>query len=155
MAIKETAPELKMESQALNRALAEKEEAMAAMRESEETLRSVMQADPDIVIVADPEGKIKFINHTVAEHSPGKIVGTSVYDYVAEGFHGVLEESFKTVMRTGKTGSYEISGPGLKGTARRYETRVVPITRKGKVTELILIARDIGAEKGAGSERKG
>ncbi|MGB2630631.1 MAG: PAS domain-containing protein [Candidatus Omnitrophota bacterium] len=117
---------------------------------SEEKWRSVVESAPNIIIVADRQGTINFINRTVAGIKEEETIGKKLYDYIQD------PEDVKTVKRciehvfeTGEMTTYQIKGAGPNGATAWYETRIGPIKRDGKVFAVTQISTDITERKHA------
>ncbi len=120
-----------------------------ALQASEANWRSLTENAPDIVITADREGTILFVNHTIPGLTPEEVVGTSVYDYVSPEHHDTLKTSFERVFRTGEGATYELAGAGPHGATAWYRSCVGPIKRDGKVVGVTVITRGITEDKEA------
>jgi len=117
--------------------------------EKEERWRSLVENAPDIIMMVGHDGTIKFINRTVSSFSVEKTIGTGVYDYTPPKYHKTLKSSIERVFRTGRPTSYESAGDGPDGSISWYSTTVGPIKNSGKVTDVILISRDVTGQKRA------
>ncbi|MGD8501208.1 MAG: PAS domain S-box protein, partial [Phycisphaerales bacterium] len=122
---------------------------LKTLRESEEQWRSLVENALDIIVIADPDGTVSYINHTVSGIAPEKVVGTSIYDYVPADQRETLRESLKRVFQTAETDSLELVGIGPDGTASVYESHVGPIRSAGRVIAASFIAKDITERKKA------
>ena len=63
------------------------------MRAPEVRWRSLTENAPNITIIVDRDGIIRFINHTVSGLQVKKSIGTSHYDYTRPEYHEVMKES--------------------------------------------------------------
>ena len=120
-----------------------------ALRASEENWRSLTENAPDIIVTADREGTVLFVNHTLPGLTPDQVVGTSVYDYVPPEHHDTLKTNFERVFRTGEAGTYELVGIGPHGATAWYRSRIGPIERDGNTVGVTVVTRDITEEKKA------
>jgi len=118
-------------------------EAENAMRESEEKWRSLVENAPDIIITADPDGTIRFINRVVPDFEPQAVYGTLIYDYVPEEQHAKMRKALKKVCHEGGTAQYEVAGPAVDGSTAWYASHVGPIQRDGQVVGVTIFTRDI------------
>jgi PAS domain S-box-containing protein len=124
-------------------------ERQARLRESEEKYRSLAENAPDIIMTANRDGVISFINRAVSGFTIDKTVGTSIYDYIDAEHHERVKQCVEQVFETGEPGTYEITGRGLHGVTRWYSTRVGPIKHEDQVVNAMHIFRDITKRKRA------
>ncbi len=71
----------------------------AALRESEEKWRSLVNATPDFVALHDVNGKYLYMNHYAKGFTEKEVIGTSAYQYMApesvEVFRSHMENAVK------------------------------------------------------------
>jgi PAS domain S-box-containing protein len=118
-----------------------------ALRKSEEKWRSLAKNAPNIIIIADRNGTIQFINRTVIGVSPEKVVGKSIYDFIDPENHETVRKTIEHVFRTGEGGRYETPGSGPDGNVSWYETHVGAIKRNGQIISVTLISTDVTERK--------
>jgi PAS domain S-box-containing protein len=133
----------------LERTEAEREQAVAALRESEERWRSLVQNAPNIIFTVDQEGRILFINRTVIGFTVEQVVGSSSYNYVPAEFHDTMRKTFARVFQTGEAEDYESESLGDHCKPAWYSNRIGAIRKNGKVDTAIVIASDITERKRA------
>jgi PAS domain S-box-containing protein len=131
------------------RTVVESKKAIEELRKSEEKWRSLARNAPNIIIIADYDGTIQFINRTVIGVSPEKIIGRSIYDFIDPENHKTVMKNIEHVFRTGEGGRYETSGAGPDGNVSFYETHVGAIKRNGQTVSVTLISTDITERKNA------
>ncbi len=120
----------------------------AKLEQSEAKWRSLVENAPDIIMLADLDGTIRFINRGTPLASQS--IGRSVYDYVEEDYKQVLRNALAAVASTGKPQRFEVHGQteGGSGTVW-YATRLGPVWRSGRVESVVLIATDVSERKSA------
>ena len=118
-------------------------EAEEALRESEQKWRSLAENIPDIIAAVGKDGRIQFLNHTMAGISPENVVGTSIYEYMPLDQQQRMRESIERVFETAQLDCYEINMAGGQGSESIWETRVAPIMHGGQVVAVNLISTDI------------
>jgi PAS domain S-box-containing protein len=129
--------------------ITERKKAEETLRESEEKWRSLAENAPDIILTVKPDGTILFLNRTVPPFTIETTVGTSVYDYVSPEHRKTMKDAFEQAVRTGKSCSYEIAGPGPDGRTSWYRSHLGPIKKDGQVVAITLIATDVTEHKQA------
>ena len=117
------------------------------LRKSNERWRSLVENNPNVVLILDREGAIQFINRTVAGYSAEQVIGRNFLEYIENQYHTTVREAIDTVFKSGKPGQYTIRGTGPNGIAFWYETQVGPLENKGIVFAVMLIVTDITKRK--------
>ena len=119
----------------------------AALSESEEKWRSLVNATPDFVALHDASGKYLYLNHYAKGFAEKDVIGTSVYKYMAPESVEVFRSHMENAVITSKTQHFEFTGLGDKGIKRTYEEYLVPMRDKNKQVEILAVARDITERK--------
>ncbi len=149
MATKPTDEALEQRVKERENEVAERKLAQEPFPISQETLRSLIDNAPGIIIIVDRKGIIRYINHTVPGLERKEVVGTSHYDYAAAEYHKVMQESIERVFETGETTSYKIAGLGPDGSTAWYMSRLGPIKHDGEVVAVAIMPIDITEQKKA------
>ncbi len=129
--------------------ITERKKTEEALREAEQKWRCLAENAPDVILTADPDGTIMFMNRTVPPYTPEEAIGTSVYDYVLPEYRDVLRHALEEVVRTSQSYSYELAGAGSDGRTSWYQSRLGPIKQGGQVVAVTLIATDVTERKQA------
>ena len=132
--------------------ITERKRAEETLRESEEKWRSLVENAPNIILIANSDGTIQFINRTLPPATIEETIGKSIYDHIELQYHHIVRETIQYVFQTGEPGHYEIRGVGPQGTTSWYDTQVGPIKHDGKVVAVTLISTDITERKKAEEE---
>jgi PAS domain S-box-containing protein len=82
-----------------------------ALGESEARLRSVLESAPNMIISAERDGTIVFVNRTLPPDTPANVVGKSIYDFVAPDDVARVRACVEGVLATGRIDGYEIRAP--------------------------------------------
>ena len=129
-----------------NQDITERKEAEESLKRSEATLRSLIDATREAVLLVDREGGILIANETAAERlgtRVGDLVGTCLYDYFPPKLAELRRERFERVIRTGEPVCFQD-----ERSDRSYETYGYPVVdKKRTVTALAIFARDITERK--------
>jgi PAS domain S-box-containing protein len=129
-----------------NQDITERNKAEESLKRSEATLRLLIDATREAVLLVDRSGGILIANETAAERlgtSVGDLVGTRIYDYFPPEIAGPRREQFERVVRTGEPVCFQDERSG-----RSYETYGYPVVdKKTRVTAVAIFARDITGRK--------
>ncbi|HTQ38825.1 MAG TPA: PAS domain-containing protein [Pirellulales bacterium] len=117
----------------------------AKLEQSEAKWRSLVENAPDIIILTDLAGTIKFINRS----TPGfkTTLGRSVYDYIDPEFWDAARQAHQAVCTTGQPQQYEALIHRPEGGSAWFAARLGPIYHNGRVESVVRIATDITHRK--------
>jgi PAS domain S-box-containing protein len=132
--------------------LAEREQAEAARRESRMRLRSILDANPDLVYLTDAVGTLLDANAALLkvlglplEQAQGR---NALEFLVGEGRERIEQAADR--LRAGEeVRGLELQARVASGEVRYYEVHAVPRTHEGTVAEIVNVARDITDRKQA------
>ncbi len=124
-----------------------------ALRQSENRLRAIIDAEPECIKLISPEGTILEINASglvmMEVESADVLVGMSVDAAILPEYLEAFQSLHESVCQ-GNKGSLEFEITGLKGTRRWVETHAVPMRNEADGTFLHLaVTRDITQRKQA------
>jgi beta-phosphoglucomutase len=91
----------------ITRDVTERREAEKALRESEGTLRSLFENLPDILVMADQDGNVLFINRDQPQYIGKSLVGECGISVVAPEFRDRFRHTLSQVISTGRPQSLE------------------------------------------------
>jgi two-component system sporulation sensor kinase A len=147
--------ELLQEVQTLRERVAKLMQTEEALRESEEKWRSLLKNTPDIVMIVDLDGTIRFINHTVPGIKEQEAIGKKVCDYISPEHHDAVRRDLERIFQTGQDASHEVSVVGRHGALSWYQAELGPIRQKGRIVAASIVARDVtGRRLRCGSRRR-
>jgi PAS domain S-box-containing protein len=122
--------------------------AEGALRDSEATLRSLIDATRETVLLIDPEGTILVANETVARRlgkSVKELVGTSQYQYFPPEIAAHRKEEYDKVVQTGKPVNFQDEMAD-----RVLDTYAYPVfDDEGRVAIVAIFANNIAERKRA------
>ena len=139
------------------RDVTERQQAQAALKSSEQQLRTLLENTPDIIMRADKELRYIYVNQEV-ERTQGKPVSfflgkTSQAIGMPPELCQMWEETLHKVLETGREEIIEFQAFSTNG-IRTYQSRVVPEFDKDGVPEsALIVARDITELKLAETQR--
>ncbi len=135
------------------RDITERKKAESDLRENENYLRTILNAEPECVKILNHKGELQYMNPAglaiIEADNEQQVLGRRMIDLVNEnyriGFNRLNKEVFK-----GNSGTFEFELTGLKGRHRFMETHAVPLKdAAGKITGLLGVTRDITERKKA------
>ncbi|MEI2582533.1 CHASE3 domain-containing protein [Scytonema sp. PRP1] len=124
-----------------------------ALRQSENHLRTIINAEPECVKLIEADGSILEINPAglvmIEVESADSIIGKSIYSFVASKYTKAFQAFHESVCQ-GNKGTLEFEIIGCRGSHRWMETHSVPLCNQqdGKLLHLA-IGRDITERKRA------
>ena len=126
--------------------ITERRKAEESLKRSEATLRSLIDATRETVMLIDTKGAVLMANETVAERlgtSVGDLVGTCAYDHFSPELAQLRRERFERVIRTGEPVCFQD-----ERAHSAYESYAYPVfDKEGTVTAVAIFARDITERK--------
>ncbi len=135
--------------------LSEMELAEAALRASESRLRAILDAEPEGVLLLDPECRVLEMNQaglaTLQIETMDSLREHSLLDFVAERHRTVVAEAAAAVF-DGEDQSFTFELVGARGARRWLEAHCVPLRDGGEeatIVALLGVARDITQQKQA------
>lgn len=114
-----------------------------ALRDSEARWRSIAENTPDFIILTDADGRIEFINHIMPGVPEDKVIGSSVYDYNDEENRKIVVAGYARVNATLASTRYESTYYDADGNPHWFETSLGPVITDGKLTGIVMSARDV------------
>lgn len=130
--------------------ISEHKQAELALQNTKALLQSITENSPDYIMMIDQEGKLLYINRTVPDLSPDRVIGTLIYTYIEEKYHRAMKDCFARVLQTGRPDRYEVDYRDRGGKIWSFECRVGPVVQNGQVVSLIINASDVTDRKQAG-----
>lgn len=122
-----------------------------ALLESEAKLRSVSENSPDIILMVNPCMEISYFNR-ISGMDPQEVTGKSVFDFIPREFHDGAQACMEHVLTTGKQANFTTQYHFEKRGTVSFESTVGPVLQNGKITGLVINARDITTRKKAEEE---
>ncbi len=136
--------------------ITEKKKAIAALAESENYLRTIIETEPECTKLLDINGKLEDMNPA----GLAMIEADSIEQVKRKSILGIVNKPYRKAfaMMTqnvflGNPGILEFEITGLKGTQRWLDTHAVPMKNaEGKIILLLGVTRDITERKKAVEE---
>ena len=120
-----------------------KERSDQLLVESERTLKTIIDTEPECVKVLGPDGTLLQMNraglHMIEADSEDQVVGRSIIDVVAPPYREAFADLGRRVS-SGESGLLEFEIIGLKGGHRWLETHAVPMRNvEGQIAGLLVL----------------
>ncbi|MGA9387753.1 MAG: PAS domain S-box protein, partial [Candidatus Bathyarchaeia archaeon] len=93
----------------IHRDITERKALEDALQDAKQKWTSLTENTHDIVMIADSEGIIQYINRTIPPYTPEETIGKTVYEYVPREQHDTLRSSLKKTFEMGVPLSYVVS----------------------------------------------
>jgi PAS domain S-box-containing protein len=119
----------------------------AALRESKQQWRSLVENAPDTVLTVDREGRILFMNRPILAQSAAEASGKNILDALAPEDRKVVAASIRRVFETGSPDYHEVTAPDPGGARVWYGTRAGPVWDGDEVVAVMMVTRDISEQK--------
>ncbi|MCX5999417.1 MAG: PAS domain S-box protein, partial [Chloroflexi bacterium] len=137
----------------VSRDVTERRRAQQALRDGEETMRSLIENSPDIIATVGQDGIIQYANRSVAGITVEDVVGKTPYEFLLPAYHEPFRARMAKTFETGRGEPLETEGLGPNGIVARYETRFGSIRRGEHIAAITMIISDITERKRAERER--
>jgi two-component system CheB/CheR fusion protein len=109
-------------------------------KESEGVWRALVEPVPDFIVSAEPEGKVLFLNRTVASLARNVAVGENIFDFIDPSDHVSLKRCLRKAITSSEPASFE-TGSRRSRSGTRWLTQVNPIKSQGRVVAVTLLTR--------------
>ena len=104
---------------------------------------AVLDHSPDIILLVERDGTMRYTNRVVAGLQREDVIGSSAYDYVPEEALELFKQRIAHVFESGDSVSYEMPGTGPDGTQAWYFSSMSPVMRGDTVVAVTIVTRDI------------
>ncbi|MCG8343121.1 MAG: ATP-binding protein [Chlorobiales bacterium] len=127
---------------------------LISLRESENTLSSILSNSPDTIVAVDALHRIIYMNRSMPGHLKGMPVGEHFCEHLAEDQHEIYHTMIEKVFRTGKQAKLDSRMELEDGSVVDFESRFGPCVQDGVVTSVVMISTDISERKRIEKELK-
>lgn len=124
--------------------LAERTRAERELLDSEELWHGLVESAPAVIITADLDGKITFVNRAGVGYNIGSLVGASLYDFVPHEQHAVLRQVVEQTVATGRPQTYELQDATNQDW---WSCTMGPLHRGGRIDGLIVFCLEATERK--------
>ncbi|MEK6238495.1 MAG: PAS domain S-box protein [Planctomycetales bacterium] len=119
------------------------------LTQSEERWRSLVDTAPDLILIIDLDGTLRYINRTEQGYKQEDVIGTCAYDYLTPEHCKEMIDAVRSVIETGESVSFQTSATGVDGSVEWYQTRLGPFREDGEIVGITSIATNISPQKSA------
>lgn len=127
----------------LHQRVAELERLLARTSVAESNWRALLTNAPDFVLIINPDGAIRYINHLAPGFSMDDVIGSCAFDYVLDEFKDSMRAHLDEVLETGTVRQLEVPSVGPDGETAWYGVRVGPFKENDRIVAATCIATDI------------
>lgn len=135
----------------ISRDITGRKQAEAALRESEENYRKLVELSPDGILI-QCEGKYVYLNSAAVEifgaRTPGQMLGKAILDVVHPDYHETVKANTKQLLAGGEVALHEERLIRLDGSLVDVEETAIPFIFRGKPAFQVVV-RDITERKRA------
>jgi PAS domain S-box-containing protein len=117
----------------------------AALRNSEEKNRSLLENIPDYVTMLDRSGRLLYINHFVQGRGKEELIGKKIFSFLNTKSNEVARKFLEQAFLTGETCDLELTYVN----SSVFRHRFVPFKGEGQVDWVLSVATDITDRKRA------
>jgi PAS domain S-box-containing protein len=109
---------------------------------------ALVEQSQNMMMTADTEERLRFVNFTIPGLTYEQVVGRSVYDFVLPADHERVRATLRKVLETGEPATYDIQSYAEAG-PQWYVVRVGPIRDGGRIVGCTMITTDVSSLKKA------
>lgn len=120
-----------------------------ALRESEAKWRSITENTADSILLLGPKLEVLFISRILPDLALEPLCGMSMLDFIPVESRHAATACFEQVLKTHRPAKYVSELPLATGQMGYFESTVGPVLCDGKVTALVVCARDVTDRKRA------
>jgi len=127
---------------------------LRSLRESENTLSSILSNSPDTIVAVDDSHRIIYMNRSMPGHQSEISVGKHFCEHITAERHDIYHTTIEQVFRTGMPAKLESTVVQQNGRSVDFESRFGPCMQEGAITSVVMISTDISERKRIEKELK-
>ena len=122
-----------------------RKQAAAALRVSEERLRTITENSSDHIMLIGKDLNILFINKTNSDMKREDVLGKNINEFIPKNYQEFTYEKIQSVFETGKPTSYETEYLTPEGDTQYHDFRLSPVVKEGRVVSVVSNSNNITA----------
>jgi PAS domain S-box-containing protein len=122
-------------------------ESQKLIEDERRKLKVISEYSPDLLIIADKNRKIVFMNKVLPGFQMEKVIGDNVLNYVADENKTVYTAWLDEVFSKGISVNGQVKAVGANHADAYYEVSFVPVKIENEIINAYIVARDVTARK--------
>jgi PAS domain S-box-containing protein len=106
-------------------------------------MQSLVELSPDLMVITDHAGRIEYVNGALGCGVRERLVGTSIYDVMAEPAAETFRACVARAQRAGAVECCEVDCFGGEPEARKIQWRMTPVWQSQQIVALAMHGRDM------------
>lgn len=119
----------------------------AELARSEERWRSVVATAPDLILIINADGTIRYINRTTQGFQLANVIGRPAVDFLSPDCRPAFAAALQRVLDTGEVYRVEVAAEGADGSLEWYASRLGPFYENNRVVGVTSIATNVTQHK--------
>lgn len=103
----------------------------------------MLEGLPDHLMAVDAEGRIRYINHTVADLSSDEVIGKQFWDFLPDEYRKAARDGLEQAATSREPVTYEVMYRTKSGEEQWFEAHVAPAVVDGGVAGFSIRSTDI------------
>ncbi|MFP6694562.1 MAG: PAS domain S-box protein [Pirellulales bacterium] len=125
----------------------ELERLLSCTSAAESNWRALLTSGPDYVLIINPDGAIRYINHLMAGFSMDEVLGSCAFDYVLAEYKDSMHTYLDEVLDSGTVRQIEVPAVTSGGETAWFSVQVGPFKESERIVAATCIATDITDRK--------
>ncbi|HEY1024350.1 MAG TPA: PAS domain S-box protein [Sphingobacteriaceae bacterium] len=135
--------------------ITEMKASQAALVKSEKHFKTIAENSPVIIIEADLNADIRYVNRTVGKAPVEAVIGQSVFSFIGQKDHDLVKQKINGVLQTGKVIRMELEVYSLDQQKFWFDVTIGPVKDPSEnIESLIIICQEISEKKKQAEERE-
>lgn len=111
--------------------------------EDADALHHILSSLPEIVILVDVDGIIRYINRVETGYLRDQVIGTSMLRVLTDDARGTAAAALSAVLSTGGTQEFEVETTSPDGSSVWYRARMEPHHKDGVLVGAVIVATNV------------
>ena len=119
---------------------------------TQERLEAILRGLPEMVMVLDIDGHIRYLNRAELGYDPNDFVGRQAHELLPGSSRDVFDQAVEALLDTGDPQEYDVQVSLPDGFEGWYRTRMTALGESAEVTHLLLVSINVTEMKMAEAE---